>query len=202
MKNALLIVIACCFSLFAQAAENVSWESLKPLQNQYQTLSPGDKALLSEIYAYEVVQETRQLSPMENDGYMQRVALAEKFGLNVRELLIQRTQQASEIITDLTINDMKIAGFLVPLEMEGLVGIQFILVPTAGACIHTPPPPVNQTILVEFPEGHELQSLYTPVWVKGDIKTGAVDTSVALSDGYQDIQTGYVINASDIELYH
>ncbi|WGV99456.1 DUF3299 domain-containing protein [Vibrio sp. YMD68] len=202
MKNTILMVMACCFSLFTQAAETISWESLRPLQNQYQTLSPGNKALLSEIYAYEAVQETRQLSPLENNGYIQRVALAEKFGLNVSELLKQRTQQANDIVPNLSINDMKLAGFLVPLEMEGLVGTQFILVPTAGACIHTPPPPANQTILVEFPEGHELQSLYTPVWVTGDIKTGAVDASVALSDGNQDIQTGYVIDASDIELYH
>ncbi|MCF7494402.1 MULTISPECIES: DUF3299 domain-containing protein [Vibrio] len=202
MKNTLLMVMACCFSLFTQAAETISWESLRPVQNQYQVLSPGNKALLSEIYAYEAVQKTRQLSPMENDGYNQRVVLAEKFGLNVRELLLQRTQQANDIVPELSINDMKLAGFLVPLEMEGLIGKQFILVPTAGACIHTPPPPVNQTILVEFPEGHELQSLYTPVWVTGNIKTGAVDTSIALSDGNQDIETGYVIDASDIELYH
>ncbi|NOI93335.1 DUF3299 domain-containing protein [Vibrio splendidus] len=202
MKNTLLMVMACCFSLFTQASETISWESLRPVQNQYQVLSPGNKALLSEIYAYEAVQKTRQLSPMENDGYNQRVVLAEKFGLNVRELLLQRTQQANDIVPELSINDMKLAGFLVPLEMEGLIGKQFILVPTAGACIHTPPPPVNQTILVEFPEGHELQSLYTPVWVTGNIKTGAVDTSIALSDGNQDIETGYVIDASDIELYH
>ncbi|MCF7485577.1 DUF3299 domain-containing protein [Vibrio sp. A2-1] len=202
MKNTLLMVMACCFSLFTQAAETISWESLRPVQNQYQVLSPGNKALLSEIYAYEAVQKTRQLSSMENDGYNQRVVLAEKFGLNVRELLVQRTQQANDIVPELSINDMKLAGFLVPLEMEGLIGKQFILVPTAGACIHTPPPPVNQTILVEFPEGHELQSLYTPVWVTGNIKTGAVDTSIALSDGNQYIETGYVIDASDIELYH
>ena len=202
MKNTLLMVMACCFSLFTQAAETISWESLRPVQNQYQVLSPGNKALLSEIYAYEAVQKTRQLSPMEKDGYNQRVVLAEQFGLNVRELLVQRIQQTNDIVPDLSINDMKLAGFLVPLEMEGLIGTQFILVPTAGACIHTPPPPVNQTILVEFPEGHELQSLYTPVWVTGNIKTGAVDTSIALSGGNQDIETGYVIDASDIELYH
>jgi hypothetical protein len=201
MKNILLIVMACCFSLLTQAAETISWESLRPSQNQYQTLSPGNKALLSEIYAYEAVQETRQLSPMEHDGYMQRMVLAEKFGLNVRELLVQRTQQANDIIPDLSINEMKLAGFLVPLEMEGIIGTQFILVPTAGACIHTPPPPVNQTILVTFPEGYELQSLYTAVWVKGNIKAEAFATSVALFDGNQDIQSGYIIDASDIDVY-
>ena len=93
---------------------------------------------------------------------------------------------------------MKLAGFLVPLEIQGMVGTQFILVPTGGACIHTPPPPVNQTILVNFPEGFKMRSLYTPVWVKGDIKAEVVSASVTLSDGNQAIETGYVIEASDI----
>ncbi|MDB1125322.1 DUF3299 domain-containing protein [Vibrio algarum] len=202
MKYVLLILAACCFGLNAQASETITWQSLRPLQTQYQTLPPGDKALLSEIYAYEVAQVTRQLSPMENDGYNQRVTLAEKKGLNVRELIEQRAQQTASIVPELSMDDIKLAGFLVPLEMEGLVGVRFILVPTAGACIHTPPPPVNQTILVDFPEGHELQSLYTPVWVAGNIKAHSIKTSVALSDGNQAIQTGYVINASDIELYN
>ncbi|WP_153448340.1 DUF3299 domain-containing protein [Vibrio algicola] len=201
MKYAISLIVSTLFSLYVQASETITWPSLRPLQSQYQNLSPSNKALLSEIYAYEVVKKTRQLSPMENDGYTQRVTLAKKFGLDVQEMLEQRTQQTSDVVPELNIKDMKMAGFLVPIEMEGLIGTQFLLVPTAGACIHTPPPPINQTILVKFPEGHELQSLYTPVWVTGDIKSSSVKTSVALSDGDQAIQTGYVINASGIELY-
>lgn len=203
MKN-LLIIISVFFVQYSYASDIITWESLKPSQNQYQSISPDDKALLNEIYAYEVVQQTRQLSPMEKDGYNQRVALAEKFGLNVRELLKQRDraqQETNSNFNNLTLEDIKLAGYLIPLEMEGLMGTQFILVPTAGACIHTPPPPANQIVLINFPEGYELQSLYTPVWVEGDIKAESISASVTLSDGNQGIQTGYVIDASDIEKY-
>ncbi|MEZ8823949.1 DUF3299 domain-containing protein [Vibrio sp. 10N.261.55.A7] len=199
MKN-ILIMLALMAPL-VNAAEIVSWESLRPQNTQQQSLSPSDKALVTEIYVYEVAQQSRKLSPMEHDGYIKRIELAEKRSLNVRQALdelVSGKRYANAIIADLEVNDMKLGGFLVPLEMEGLVGTQFILVPTAGACIHTPPPPANQTILVDFPEGYQMQSLYTPVWVEGDIKAGGVSASVALSDGNQDIEMGYVIAASDI----
>lgn len=202
MKN-LLLMLALIAPL-ANAADTLSWDSLRPQNIQQQSLSPSDKALVTEIYVYEVAQQSRKLSPMEHDGYIKRIELAEKRGLNVRQALdelVSGKRYANAIIPDLQVNDMKLGGFLVPLEMEGLVGTQFILVPTAGACIHTPPPPANQTILVDFPEGYQMQSLYTPVWVEGDIKAGGVSASVALSDGNQDIEIGYVIDASDIVTY-
>ena len=191
-------------STFSFAQQTITWESLRPQQTQYQTISPSDKALIAEIYVYSTAKQSRTLSPMELRGYQQLLELAERRGLNVDELLTQRAagqQQANSVIADLNVDDMKLAGYLVPLEMSGLVGTQFILVPTAGACIHTPPPPMNQTILVDFPEGYELQSLYTAVWVKGDIKAGTVDMSVALSDGNQTVQSGYVVSADEIEVY-
>ncbi|EMK6667535.1 DUF3299 domain-containing protein [Vibrio fluvialis] len=202
MKN-LLLMLALIAPL-AHAAGTLSWDSLRPQNTKQQSLSPSDKALVTEIYVYEVAQQSRKLSPMEHDGYIKRIELAEKRGLNVREALdelVSGKRYANAIIPDLEVNDMKLGGFLVPLEMEGLVGTQFILVPTAGACIHTPPPPANQTILVDFPEGYQMQSLYTPVWIEGDIKVGGVSASVALSDGNQDIEIGYVIDASDIVTY-
>ncbi|EGR0671098.1 DUF3299 domain-containing protein [Vibrio vulnificus] len=200
----LLLMIALSIAPLVNAAETLTWDALRPVQTVQETISPSDKALITEIYLYEVAQRTRKLSPLEHDGYVQRIALAEKLGLNVREQidhLVTGKQSSSAVIHDLAIDEMRLGGYLVPIEMEGLKGTQFILVPTAGACIHTPPPPANQTVLVEFPQGYELQSLYTPVWVKGAIKADVASASVALSDGDQAIETGYVIQASRIEAY-
>lgn len=44
----------------------------------------------------------------------------------------------------------------------------FILVPTAGACIHIPPPPENQTIFVEMKKAITLDP-YIPVYIEGTI---------------------------------
>ncbi len=200
----ILFLMLMTMSLVVNAREIITWDSLRPEQTQQHTLSASDKALITEIYVYEVAQETRQLSPMEHEGYVQRVELAKKHGLDVRQAvseLLNDKRDASAVIPNLKVEDMQLGGYLVPLEMDGMKGTQFILVPTAGACIHTPPPPTNQTILVNFPQGYEMQSLYAPVWVHGDIKTDAVETSVSLSDGNQAIQAGYVIQASNIVAY-
>ncbi|WP_368734878.1 DUF3299 domain-containing protein, partial [Listeria seeligeri] len=47
-------------------------------------------------------------------------------------------------------HDVRIMGYVVPLE-SGPSGIrEFLLVPYFGACIHTPPPPANQIIFVRL----------------------------------------------------
>ncbi|MGP8304895.1 hypothetical protein [Vibrio sp. YIC-376] len=46
-----------------------------------------------------------------------------------------------------------------------------------------------------------MQSLYTPVWVSGELRTDSVNASVELVDGNQVVKAGYVINASSVEVY-
>ncbi|WP_144210568.1 DUF3299 domain-containing protein [Shewanella donghaensis] len=200
----IIFMLAAVFTQYTHASETITWQSLKPLTTQYQEISPANKALINEIYAYEVAQKSRQLSPAEMDGYNQRVLLAQKFNLNVRELLeqIENSElEAHNTVSELAAEDIKLTGYLVPLAFENKTGTQFVLVPTAGACSHTAPAPASQTVLVNFPEGYELPSLYTRVLIKGDIKAGSATTSVALSDGNQIRDTGYMINATAIETY-
>ena len=45
---------------------------------------------------------------------------------------------------------IKLAGYMVPVEMKKGKVSKFLLVPEAGQCIHVPPPPLNQTVLVEM----------------------------------------------------
>ena len=45
---------------------------------------------------------------------------------------------------------IKIPGFMVPFDDDEEKVSQFLLVPQAGMCIHTPAPPANQLILVEM----------------------------------------------------
>lgn len=60
---------------------------------------------------------------------------------------------------------VKVPGFMVPLEDNQKKVTQFLLVPTPQACIHVPPPPPNQMLLVDFKEGVEVA--YGPIWVHG-----------------------------------
>lgn len=63
---------------------------------------------------------------------------------------------------------VKVPGFMVPLEDDQKKVTQFLLVPTPQACIHVPPPPPNQMLLVDIPSGVEVA--FGPIWIHGILR--------------------------------
>ena len=94
-----------------------------------------------------------------------------------------RYQQAlvsTRVVSEMNGQPIRIPGFIVPLEFDDEQTItQFFLVPFFGACIHVPPPPPNQIIFVEYPEGLKLEVLYDPFWISGVLKTSLVKNELA-----------------------
>lgn len=82
-------------------------------------------------------------------------------------------------------------GYMVPLVYEGSEVTEFLLVPSAGQCIHVPPPPVNQTIFVALKKPTRIRTYGEPVIVEGRILTTGEITDYA--------ETGYRIEASEIQ---
>ena len=77
---------------------------------------------------------------------------------------------------------VRIPGFIVPLEFSDDQNVtQFFLVPYFGACLHVPPPPPNQIILVNYPQGLQLGALYDPFWITGKLSTTITENEVATS---------------------
>lgn len=79
---------------------------------------------------------------------------------------------------------VRLPGYLVPLEETAAGHTEFLLVPYFGACIHTPPPPANQIVLVvpAKPAGG-LRSMDT-VWVNGVLKATRSNSPMG-SSGYR-----------------
>ena len=79
---------------------------------------------------------------------------------------------------------VRIPGFLVPLESDGEQIREFLLVPYFGACVHVPPPPANQLIHVipDKPVPGAWNML--PVWVNGVMAVGRMDSEMGVA-GYQ-----------------
>jgi len=67
--------------------------------------------------------------------------------------------------------EVKIPGFVVPLEGNDESLTEFLLVPYFGACIHVPPPPSNQIVYVKFDKGVPVDDLYDAVWISGKLST-------------------------------
>lgn len=81
-------------------------------------------------------------------------------------LLDFKTGTGPEEVMSLDQKEVRIPGFMVPLEDDQNEVSEFLLVPTRQACIHVPPPPPNQMIYVKMSGGHTPYS-WGPIWVQG-----------------------------------
>jgi hypothetical protein len=81
---------------------------------------------------------------------------------------------------------IRMPGFVVPLDAVRNGQREFLLVPYFGACIHTPPPPANQIVLVtphpQLNLSKTLESMEV-IWVEGELKESRTKTTSGVS-GY------------------
>ena len=75
--------------------------------------------------------------------------------------------KASSELQALDGKDVRIPGFMVPLEDNMKHVTEFLLVPSPQACIHVPPPPPNQMVLIEMDSSSDAKVEFGPVWVYG-----------------------------------
>ncbi len=110
---------------------------------------------------------------------------------------IQAELNAAPINPAMNGKKIKIPGYIAPLEVDEQQGIvkEFLLVPYFGACIHVPPPPLNQTILVKTKPDKTLGmgEMYSPIWVYGTLSTDAKHTDLA--------EAGYQLLDASTEIY-
>lgn len=101
--------------------------------------------------------------------------------------------QSAPVVSEMNGKMIKVPGYVVPIQSDGMTVTEFFLVPYFGACIHVPPPPSNQIIYVRFEPGTHIENLYDAVWVTGTLKTEVVKNDMATS--------GYTMEAYQIEPY-
>ncbi len=90
-------------------------------------------------------------------------------------------------------NRIKLPGYIVPLD-EVKAGLkEFLLVPYFGACIHTPPPPSNQIVLVVPAKPAAGFHSMDTVWVSGTLRVNRSDSPMGAS--------GYRLDAVLVEAY-
>jgi hypothetical protein len=92
-----------------------------------------------------------------------------------RELLakLRKLWDEAPVVTALDGARLRLPGFAVPLETDGQTATRFLLVPYIGACIHVPPPPLNQTVLVEAPTGASVRGVFDPFLGDGTVDNPA-----------------------------
>lgn len=89
---------------------------------------------------------------------------------------------------------VKIPGFVVPLDDFQEDGAEFLLVPYYGACVHTPPPPPNQIVMVAMEGKKSIKlSLFDAVWMSGRLKIQSVESPYGT--------VGYTLEGMKVEPY-
>ncbi|MEZ9785869.1 DUF3299 domain-containing protein [Vibrio breoganii] len=206
-KLSSLLFIFASFS--TSSAEMIQWKDLIPPATETIELPALSKPQVSHLYNilnYRNTSKRRDMSDAESQQYQKDIDALRTSGYEADDLLKLRDEalaierrRLSTVNMQLNLSNVSIPGFVVPLEMEGMLTTKFLLVPTAGACIHTPPPPANQTVIVELEKGFELQDLYKVIVVTGDIVTNQQDLPISFIDGTEVVSTGYSMSAVSVE---
>lgn len=79
-----------------------------------------------------------------------------------------------ETVAEIDGRRIRMPGYAVPFDFSANAEIkEFLLVPYFGACIHSPPPPPNQTIFVRLDKPIKLRDLSQAVWVEGTMRSAS-----------------------------
>lgn len=183
MKRLLLVFLSLCFAAFPVAAQ----------QGDYKV---GDRVGTP---AGKVVDGFREI---EWDDLIPKDWMPEKLfedlfkDINLDKLtdadprameLMQKVREAwdnAPVVNDYNGKKVRIPGFVVPLEGDAKTIREFLLVPYFGACIHVPPPPANQLILVKPDKPIPADWNMVPVWVSGVMQSERKSSELGTS-GYR-----------------
>ncbi len=210
-------LIAIVFAVFAvpaaaQVAADIEWQDLAPSfdvrENPFYGLSLRESILLGKLVELEQAEgEGLTLSPFERRGRDLALKALDSVGLEgaslaQRVLAFDPLLEASrtETATALEGRVVRIAGFILPIEVEKQRITRFVLVPFAGACVHTPPPPPNQMVVVRAPAGVVVRGPFEAITVTGVLEIAPEAQTVIFTDGVAAIDTGYAMEANAVEL--
>jgi hypothetical protein len=111
----------------------------------------------------------------------------------LRELDYETGQKTPELAR-LDGQYVKVPGFVVPLDDDAVGGLsEFLLVPSPQACVHVPPPPPNQMVMVRMKGGTAPQRSWGPVWIMGRLHIATIDSQYG--------KISYMMHADQAEPY-
>jgi hypothetical protein len=204
------------FSLHAQASESqeITWDDLVPAEANFDDpFTELDEDILYELSLVASVRDRlaagEELEKKIVMIHEARERLLRKKGVDVDGLIAMRDQVAAErqaklelTNADLEGKQVRIPGYLLPLEFEGDKVTEFFLVPYVGACIHTPPPPPNQIVHVVTDKPVATDGgLYTPVWVDGTLRSEKANANLSYVDGASEVPSSYALTADSVVPY-
>lgn len=92
---------------------------------------------------------------------------------------------------------VEISGYMLPVDREGDLVYEFMLVPAKGSCSHRVPA-ANQVVHVFPKEPWRARGIYEPVSVTGHLRLGLSQTQFFVLDGVAVVESGYRVGQAKI----
>lgn len=192
----------------------IGWNDLvapvEPYEDPFLTLNSDqlmDLSIVAQIRARK--ERDKNIPQYILDELEKKEELLAEQGIDVEGLLAQREiikakRQAAAAAANPSLDgkQIRMAGYMLPLDYDGELVVEFLLVPFIGACIHVPPPPPNQIVHVKLQSGYRNTILYAPVAVEGRIHVGEIERDLYLVDGSSNIPMSYSMLADKVEPFN
>jgi hypothetical protein len=206
-----MIILAAgilCLPLMAEEVRQITWKDLVPAHladvDPVAHLTPDQQDLVGWImYMLETLPPRSAETEDLYESLDQEMPLLKKYNIDLKQIMERTREIQTAVVKALDGQDVRMPGYLLPLEITDGKVTEFLLVPYVGACIHVPPPPPNQIVHVKLDPEDGLKSgnLFDPVWVTGKIKAKSMVKDLFLIDGSANIDIGYTMQADRVEPY-
>ena len=208
LRTSIIICILIYLPALAEQVRQLSWVNLVPAKlladDPLANLTADQQELV--YWVVKTLQSLPKRGPDTEESYQEvdeAIPELKKSGIDIAKLMAKIKLIQTSIVEELSGQRIRMAGYLLPLEISGTMVTEFLLVPYFGACIHTPPPPPNQIIHVKIvpKEGYNIKKTYEAVWVTGVISAEKTAKDLYYVDGSAEINIGYSILADQVEPY-
>lgn len=211
MKKILVILFFCISFIYAQAYKTIDW---KDLEGKIETYDDPFKKLNDEqLYNLSIFYEIQNMDKSEVDKDLQEEMDVAKEFLDKEKIDIKyyfsqverinkiREKESKQTNSTLINKKVELSGYSLALGLnEGKIK-EFLFVPYIGACIHSPPPPPNQIIYVKSSNPVKVDDSFEPLTIKGILKIKQTKNKLFLMDGEDEIESGYILLADEINPY-
>ncbi|MDJ0975949.1 MAG: DUF3299 domain-containing protein [Planctomycetota bacterium] len=212
---ATLLVLTTAHSARAEDVDELEWSDLVPSEvtrfhDPFTELSDAQLDGLGFLVRIRGLLAEGRLDPDGPDA-QEAVEIEQELaaaGIDVDALLAQRDAvrqkrrtRAMSTADRLAGRTVRIPGYVLPLAREKKLVTEFLLVPYVGACIHVPPPPANQIVLVTSKEGIPDRGQFAAIWVTGELVPGLIRRELYLVDGAASVPIAYSMEATGIDRY-
>jgi nickel/cobalt exporter len=202
-------ILWLALALPAAAAPMATWASLapsvEPYDDPFAEMPYEQIEALRTILRADMSAEAGQLDAAMAEAAADARRLVEEAGLDVealfaqREIIMQRREEAELGVTTTHLDQTVVMdGYALPLRAEDGRIVEFLLVPWVGACIHTPPPSANQIVHVDYPQGFEAFSQFTPIRLEGRLRHRPAEHELFLVDGTMPVAASYAMEEAVI----